>query len=267
MVYRIEAGPSRIEVQIESTGDKPERWLLLGQGPRLEGERDGGQGLRPQGLEVRSLDARGEEAATARVAKGFLDLPARRLRYTYSLKGHLRADPDLEHGAGSPGSYLLRGDRYLLVPPDALLPDGVSIELRFRGLEPFLPWPSERQGEEWVVHVRPSDLRQLGFHAFGARRRFELELPGARWEVAVLEGGLLAPDEVLQAWIQKAASDAVAMAAGAPRERVAIVLAPVSSAEPAPFGRVLYSQPRSAAIYVGQRAPARSPATGSRPTS
>jgi len=258
LVYRIEAGRNRIEVQIESRGDKPERWILLGQGPRLEGERDGGQGLRPRGLEVQSLDDQGQEKTNARVAKGFLDLPARRLRYTYSLKGHLRADPDLEHGAGSPGSYLLRGDRYLLVPPDALLPDGVAIELRFRGLEPFLPWPAERQGQEWVVHLRPSDLRQLGFHAFGARRRFQLDLPQAKWEVAVLEGELLATDEVLKTWIQRAASDAVAMAAGAPRERVAIVLAPVSSADPAPFGRVLYSDPRSAAIYVGQRAPARS---------
>lgn len=258
VVYRIEAKNDRIEVEIESQGDEPQQWVLLGEGPRLEGERDGGQALRVKGLEVRATDAEGRERARARVEGGLLDLPARRLRYAYSLEGHLRADPDLEHGAGSPGSYLLRGDRYLLVPPDALLPDGVAIEVRFRGLEPFLPWPSERQGQEWVVHLRPSDLRQLGFHAFGARRKIALELGGAAWEVAVLEGELLASDEDLRAWIQRAAGDAVAVAAGAPRERVAILLAPVASGDPAPFGRVLYSEPRSAAIYVGQRAPASS---------
>jgi hypothetical protein len=258
VVYRIEAKKNRIEVEVESTGDEPQQWVLLGEGPRLEGERDGAQRLRAKGLEVTALDTQGQERRRARVAGGLLDLPARRLRYAYSLEGHLRADPDLEHGAGSPGSYLLRGDRYLLVPPDALLPDGVAVELRFRGLEPFLPWRCEREGQEWVVHLRPSDLRQLGFHAFGARRRFGLELEGAAWEVAVLEGELQASDEDLRAWIQRAASDAVAMAAGSPRERVAILLAPVASANPAPFGRVLYSEPRSAAIYVGQRAPASS---------
>lgn len=257
LVYRIEAKRSRLEVQIESSGDTPQRWVLLGQGPRLEGERDGGQSLRVPGLEVRALDREGQELRRRRVKGGLLELPARRLSYTYSLRGHLRADPDLEHGAGSPGSYLLRGDRYLLVPPDVLLPDGVAIELRFRGLEPFLPWPSERQGEEWVVHLRPSDLRQLGFHAFGARRRLPLELPGVEWELALLEGQLLVGDEELQAWITGAAKDALALAGGAPPERVAIVLAPVASEDPAPFGRVLYSDPRSAAIYLGQRAPAR----------
>lgn len=251
-MYRVEARKGRLEVEIEAKGARVEKWYLLGVGPKLEGEREGGPARR-KGLLVHAEDSK----AGARVKRGVLTLASRQLRYSYSLKSRLGASQDLERGAGSPGSYVLRGDRYLLVPGPTLLPDGVSIELRFRGLEPFLPWPCEREGDEWVAYLNPSDLRQLGFHAFGPRKRFELELPGdARWEVALLEGDLEAGDEKIRSWITQAAADAISVAGGSPRKRVSIVLAPVSSSNPAPFGRVLYSQPRSAAIYVGQQATA-----------
>lgn len=237
LVYRIEATETRLSVEIEAQGAKPARWYLVGE----------------SNLRVAS----GEQRAT--VKGGVLRLPAEHLSYAYSLKSRLQRSQSLERGAGVPGSFVVRGDRYLLVPrPGILLPE-TRVELRFKGLEPFLPWPCVREGEEWVARLYANDLRQLGFHAFGARRRIPLQLEeGARWEVVLLAGDLLASDERIERWIQEAAQEAARLGAGSPRERVAIVLVPTPSGEPAPFGRVLYSEPRSAAIYVGQRAPERS---------
>lgn len=240
VVYRIEARARSLEVEVQVEGPAPARWYLLGEG----------------GFEVAG------ERGRAKVAQGRLKLRSSRLRYRYPLEERLRHGAGLERGAGRPGSYLLRGDRYLLVPAPAAMEPDASVELRFRGLPPRLPWPTEqvgREGEaEWVVRLRPADLRQLGFHAFGARPLPDLELPGgARWQVSALEGSLRADDEALQAWLGRAAAEVLAVSEGrANRERLSIVLVPTPSAEPAPFGRLLHSEPQSVAILVGERAEA-----------
>lgn len=239
LVYRVEARSRSLEVEVQVEGPLPERWYLLGEG----------------GFEVSGGQRR------ARVVDGRLKLRARSLRYRYPLAERLQHGAGLERGAGVPGSYLLRGDRYLLVPAPTAIEPSASVELRFRGLPPRLPWPCERVGSgpdtEWVARIRPADLRELGFHAFGARELPPIDVPGGRWELAILAGQVRANDEQLQAWITRAAQEVAGVdpSGQLPRERLSILLVPTPSAEPAPFGRLLHSEPRSVAILVGQRAP------------
>ncbi|MGE0712950.1 MAG: hypothetical protein AB7N76_04065 [Planctomycetota bacterium] len=264
--YEVRAEPEELAVEITIEGECPRAWSL-------------------SGVEPRELEVEGAEGGPARVrvrdGRALLPPGTRRVRYRYPVLALLRRSGhhSLSRGAGGRGSYMLEGSTYLLTPREVAA--GSRVALSVRGLPALLPWElaaptgegprageprageasggGERRDDEAPRRreLAPRDLRNLGHHAFGSRRR-TIEVGGARLELGFVAGALEVSDDQACAAIAQAAREVLsARPSGTfpwPRLQVVLVPAPASW-EPAPFGQVLWSRPQSVALYLGEHAP------------
>lgn len=169
-----------------------------------------------------------------------------RLRWTYDLK---LATDDFGHsfqsGAGTGGSWVLRGEAYLARPAD--LPSSRRVELAFEGGDPLLPWELDADGK---VRGEGRDLWSAGFHTFGGRRH-RIEHGEHTLEVAILDTAFAVSDERLVAWLDQATRELLTVGQPLPFARAAVTVVPVPGDGGIPFGQVQWSHAPTVAIYVG----------------
>jgi hypothetical protein len=185
-------------------------------------------------------------------ANGVTEIPreAVRITYTYPLSQTIRRG-SLKAGAGGGGSYVLSGHAYLL--RWHRLSEDTRVELRYTGLDALLPWEADEDG---VFRGTAWRLWDPGFHALGGRR-LEVDVEGTRYRVALLDGQIDATNEEVSAWIERAGRELLTLCDPLPFPHLTVVLAPLAgSTEASSFGMILWSDPPSVAIYVGEHATA-----------
>jgi hypothetical protein len=155
----------------------------------------------------------------------------------------------LDSGMGEGEAWLLSG-RSWLVRPHRATPEQ-RVELRVEGVQALLPWAP---GPGGVYRLTGLDLVDSGFHGFGGRR-CGVAVEGAMLEVGILGDMERAGDEVLCAWVRQAAVELLTVRPRPPTPRATVLVMPVPGTEAAGlFGMVLWSNPPSIALLVGEQA-------------
>ena len=155
------------------------------------------------------------------------------------------AGDDLFRGVEANGELLVAGRAYLIRPRAAARTG--DVELRAPP-DAHLPWAPDAHG---LFHLRGVDLVDSGFHAFGGRG---CPAPLGAIDVRLVGPPTAAGDARLCEWIAQAAREVATVRAKLPYARVAVNLVPVPGEAASPFGMVLWSNPPSVAILVGEQA-------------
>lgn len=201
---------------------------------------------------VQVVEAGGRVRELAVGEEGEVNLPeaARGLRYRYPVDEVMAQwGRSLDSGMGEGEARLVSGRAWLVRPRWATA--GQRVELRVEGVEALLPWVP---GPGGVYRLTGEDLVDSGFHGFGGRR-CRVVVEGATLEVGILGDMERAGDEVLCAWVRQAAQELLTVRTPLPTARATVLVVPAPGTEVAGlFGMVLWSQPPSVALLVGQQA-------------
>jgi hypothetical protein len=148
------------------------------------------------------------------------------------------------HAASESGWRTFRGRRDVLVPSTAWLwrpwprVEGVRGTLSLalpEAVRASLPW--QRVGEHYVLDDWSFSF--LGQTAFGALDVWDIEVPGARFEVARMPGETDADREDIRRWLGEAGRMVASIYGRFPVPRVQLVVVPVGpGSEPVAFGYV-----------------------------
>lgn len=145
----------------------------------------------------------------------------------------------------SPGLWLLR-PQFLPARTEASvalhLPEGVTASV---------PW---EQGEDGPYRLDETAFRWRGFTAFGGLTTHALDVAGARLEVALVDRPLAATWPGLERWLTAAARAQTSLWDGFPVPRAQIVVRPVKSNEPVPFGETQRGGGPAVVLRVGDEA-------------
>jgi len=145
----------------------------------------------------------------------------------------------------SPGTWLLR---------PASLPDAPSASLSLHvpaGDAVTAPW-TRRDDGTWRLDA--TAFRWRGFFAVGHVERHEVDVDGARLDVAVLDRPLAATWPCLEKWIAAAAHAQTSLYGAFPVPRAQIVVKPSSSNEAVPFGETHRGGGPAVVLLVGDHA-------------
>lgn len=179
-------------------------------------------------------------------ASGVVDLPNdwAVVRYRYALDDVMRSFgmTDLGWGVAGGDDVVLPGAAFLLRP--RVPHDGLTAAITDQtALPSSLPWEGARG---WL---------QPGFYAHGGRR-CTFQVGRGQLVAALLGPPHPLGDEAICRWLRASAAEVLTVRRDFPAPRVAIAVVPVLSNEASPFGRVLASEPRSAAFLIGTEATA-----------
>ena len=178
------------------------------------------------------------------------------VRYRYDLAGLARrsGDPDLATRAGD--SYVFSDLAALLCPDPA--PPGATSVIAFdlpKGTSVATPW-RKLPGAPWRFAADAGQHTAGAYLALGKLKTLEeIAVPGGVFAVTLLDLPRRAPDDVLRAWVARAARQVAGFYGGVPEGRVHVVLVPVpGSTAPDVFGTTLMRGTPSVVLFLGAAA-------------
>ena len=138
----------------------------------------------------------------------------------------------------------------------AEMPEGTDIEIRFvlpRGVSVSAPWKKVGDG---VYRVGMTPRKWPGVVAFGGFEPIEIEIPGARLELILIDGPKPALREVMTRWIERAALSVAAVYGVFPVPEVQVIVAPTPrGTKPVPWAFVARGGGSAVHIFVRPRYP------------
>ena len=148
------------------------------------------------------------------------------VRYRFLLADAVRSMDDAERGAGAEGAYFAPPATWLLHPMSAE-DDGVAtIDVRTPPGLVFVTGMAPVAGHAGSYVTSISDLPDAPYSAFGEFRTRTFEIPGGAVELAIAQGKLALPDDVLLAWATRSARGVAAYYGRFPVPRVLVMVSP-----------------------------------------
>lgn len=146
------------------------------------------------------------------------------------------------------GTSLLAPSASFLLEPEPL-PVGLPVSVRVRDDAP-LALGLRRDGS--VYSIEAHELKAATYAAFSPRALHHLELPGQALSVALLDGELDLPREVLWRWVETFARAVIGFYGAAPDPQLFIVLAPSPGERGVRFGKLLPESAPGIVVLLGE---------------